>query len=157
VKTKKPSKAKQLEKRISDLEQILSSDFVKKVHNVHNIEGDVLTFNDRLMAIQNELTPTEKLKEMQDQCVKMVRRVNKTHGELFKARSLFEVQISNLSDSYLALTRKVAEITDRSNKNFETAFTLIKNNNSKFNIKSALTWRNAFVIAVVIGGLSWLK
>lgn len=73
--------------RLKELESFLTPELKQKISNMHNIEGDILTFNDRVQAIQESLTPTEKLKELQDQCVKMVRRVNKAHGDLFRAKS----------------------------------------------------------------------
>lgn len=73
--------------RLKDLEQFLTPELKKKIDNMHNIEGDIVTFNDRLQSMQDGLKPEAVLAEERAEIRKMVRRVNKTHGDIFKFKA----------------------------------------------------------------------
>lgn len=114
MKTKKPSKAKQLEQRVAQLEAALSPEMQRKIADSHNIVGDVMAFNDRLAEIRESVKPQQELQEMHNQCVKMVRRINKTHGDLFKHRAeqlafndKFKTSHNNLAEQFQGAVKSI--------------------------------------------------
>jgi hypothetical protein len=153
VKTKKPSKAKLLEQRVAQLEAALTPDMQRKIADSHNIVGDVMAFNDRLIEIQNTVKPQVDLQEMHDQCVKMVRRINKTHGDLFKHRAEQLVDNERSNKQFKVFADSHHSAVEKTNSNFATVLKDINSlkANPWLRIGSALGNSWPYIVAMLAG------
>lgn len=117
-----------LTRSITAAGEFLTPELRKKIDNMHNIEGDIITFNDRLQKIQEDMMPTEKIVEKMGELKKMFKRVNKAHGDLFRAKAEQE-GVNDMLDQRISVVQKNSSefIMDFSKKHNQLVTNLAKN------------------------------
>lgn len=148
--------------QISALQDKLTPEMEKKISHLHNIEGDIDTFNGKLQDLHDQLDLVKVVEAKQGELKNMFRKSNRANGDIFKRLNNLEGNQSNLLKGIeenegdiqkLVVTHNkfVADIGVKFNKLYD-----VVHESWQRKLANCFTWKNAFIAMSVISFIGWV-